>query len=129
MLTELEKINIRRYCGFPVYGNGATASPPTFGYRYYQWYLILEYRLNNLALEEEEIIRTVYLEKLEAFENAIPTASENLDTDQAAVWYRNKNEVSDRVGLMNYWGNRLADFLGVKAPIQLLAGGQFRICV
>lgn len=112
--TEQQKIDIRRFCGFAVYGNGSTASPPSFGYRYYEWYLTLEYRLNNLAPEEEDTVINIYLANLYTLEQAIPAASSNLDTDRAAVWYHNKNEVRDRFNLFKLWCRRLIEFLGVK---------------
>lgn len=126
MLTEQQKVDTRRFCGFPVYGNGLTASPPSFGYRYYTQYLILEYRLNNLAPEEETTLISVYLNNISSLlEPAILTASGNLDTDQAAVWYHNKEEVGDRFGLYRLWCRRLIEFLGVEPPSKLMSG--FRI--
>lgn len=122
MLTEQQKVNIRRYCGFPVYGNGLNASPPSFGYRYYQWYLILEYRMNNLSDDEETTLQNIYLSNLSTLEADIPTASSNLDTDRAAVWYHNKNEVRDRFRLFNLWCLRLMDFMGVKGMSALQNG-------
>jgi hypothetical protein len=116
MLTEQQKIDVRRYCGFPVYGNGVSASPPSFGYRYYEQYLILEYRLDNLAIEEETTLQEMYLSTLGRLEAAIPTASENLDTDRAAVWYHNKDEVADRYELYRLWCRRLIEYLGVIPP-------------
>ena len=101
MLTNQQKVDIRRYCGFSVFGNDTTASPPAWGYRYYAQYLILEYRMNNLSTDEETTLENVYLSNLATLEAAIPTASGNLDTDRAAVWYHNKNEVSDRFKLFN----------------------------
>lgn len=116
MLTNEQKVNIRRYCGFPVFGNDVTASPPTFGYRYYTQYLILEYRMNNLSVDEETTLQNVYLTNLTTLEAAIPSSSSNLDTDQAAVWYHNKFEVRDRFRLFDLWCKRLADFMGVSGP-------------
>lgn len=116
MLTEQQKIDVRRYCGFPVFGNGITASPPSFGYRYYTQYLILEYRMNNLAPEEETTLQNDYLSILSQLEAAIPTASDNLDTDRAAVWYHNRDEVADRYELYRLWCRRLIEFLGVVPP-------------
>lgn len=120
MLTEQQKVDVRRFCGFPVFGAGAPASsPPSFGYRYYHQYLILEYRLNNLAPEEETTLQNVYLNNLYALEQAIPNASENLDTDRAAVWYHNKQEVQQRFELFHLWCIRLCDFLQVWGPARL----------
>jgi hypothetical protein len=69
--------------------------------------------MNNLAPEEELIIQEKYLTKLSELEEAITTATDNLDTDRAAVWYHNKNEVRDRKNLFDLWCKRLKDFLGV----------------
>ena len=125
--TEQQKIDIRRHCGFPVFGDNFSASPPSFGYRYYKWYLILEYRLVNMAPEEESTVITTYLTPLNTLESAIPTASDNLDTERAAVWYHNKNEVKDRYALYKLWCNRLIEFLGVQTPSKMLS--QFCIVV
>jgi hypothetical protein len=116
MLTEGQKIDVRRYCGFPIYGNGAGASPPNFGYRWLKQYLILEYRMNNMAPEEEVTLQTVYLSNLNSLEAAIPTASGNLDTDQAAVWYHNKKEVADRFALFRLWCRWLIEYMGLDPP-------------
>jgi hypothetical protein len=116
MLTDQQKIDTRRFCGFPVFGNGISASPPSFGYRYYTQYLILEYRMNNLAPEEETTLINVYLANCTTLEAAIPTASGNLDTDRAAVWYHNRDEVGDRYELYRLWCRRLIEFMGVEPP-------------
>lgn len=121
-LTEQQKVDVRRFCGFPVYGLGSGSTPPSFGYRYYEWYLILEYRMNNLDPVEETTLQTIYLANLYNLENAIPTASSNLDTDRAAVWYHNKNEVRDRYQLFKLWCLRLIEFLGLQSPSPMMKG-------
>lgn len=126
-LTNQEKVNVRRFCGFGVFGNDVTASPPNWGYRYYDQYLTMEYRMNNLSTEEETTLRDVYLSNLSQLESAIPTASENLDTDRAAVWYHNKNEVSDRFKLFKLWCQRLLEFMGLTTQSKLLSS--FRVVV
>lgn len=80
--------------------------------------------MNNLAVDEEETLETIYLQNLRTLESAIPTASENLDTDRAAVWYHNKNEVADRFKLFNLWCTRLKDFMGVTGMSALQVGLQ-----
>lgn len=75
-------------------------------------YGLLEYRLNNLAEGEVAVVRR-YLRTLIGLESAIPGASENLDTDQAAVWSRNQNECRDRAQLYDGWRIRLCAFLGI----------------
>lgn len=85
-LTDSERVDIRRFCGYPAYGSGQGGVQ---SWRYFQAYGLLEFRVNNLALAEETIIRR-YLATLTSLELAVPAASDNLDTDQAATWSRNK---------------------------------------
>jgi hypothetical protein len=127
MLTNQQKVEVRRFCGFPVFGNNVTASPPSFGYRYYQQYLIMEYRMNNLSVDEESTLELVYLAKLRSLEVDITNSSENLDTDRAAVWYHNKNEVRDRFDLFKLWCKRLIEFMGLSSPSEILSS--FRVVV
>jgi hypothetical protein len=111
--TDQERVDIRRFCGYPLFGG----TPQSFqSYRFFQSYGTLEYRLTNLSAEEETTLRTTYLtgpNNLYTLEQAITGATANLDTDAAAVWTHNKNEVRDRVRLFNYSCRRLMRFLGV----------------
>lgn len=117
--TTQERVDIRRYCGYPAYG----AVPSSFqSYRFFQSYGTLEYRLSNLLPEEETVVRTTFLANLATLESAIPAASANLDTDEAAVWKHNKREVADREGLFSSWRRKLCAFLGVP-PGPELGGG------
>jgi hypothetical protein len=124
MLTDTQKDDVRRHCGFPVFGNGITATPPAFGYRYFEWYLTIEYRMNNLSTNQELQLQNVYLTTLNMLESAIPTATTNLDTDRAAVWYHNKYEVRDRWNLYKLWCDRLIEWFGVESPSKMLSGMQ-----
>lgn len=108
--TDQQKIDIRRHLGYPVYGSQPVQA---FGYRYLQHYGTLEFRMNNISSDEESTVINTYLASCATAEAAIITASGNLDTDQAAVWKHNKNEVADRVGLYNYKCERMAEFFGV----------------
>lgn len=90
-------------------------------WRYFQVYGLLEFRLNNLALAEIVIARR-YLGTLVMLELAVPAASDNLDTDQASMWTRNKEELSDRIRLLDEWRRRLCGFLGVAAGPALFGG-------
>ena len=76
--------------------------------------------MDNLAPEEETTLINVYLANCSTLEAAIPTASSNLDTDQAAVWYHNKDEVGDRYELYRLWCRRLIEFMGVEPPQPML---------
>lgn len=120
MFTEQEKIDIRRYCGFPVFGQ--TTSVVSFGYRYLNPYLTLEYRMNNLTVDEENTVRNVYLANLYVLEAAIPASVSNLDTDRAAVWYHNKDEVADKFRLYKLWSQLLQDFFSIEGPARSMQG-------
>ena len=129
MLTDSQKDDVRRHCGFGVFGNNVSATPPSFGYRYYAQYLTLEYRLNNLSANQESLLTTNYIPNCNTLEAAIWTASENLDTDRAAVWYHNKNETSDRWKLYRLSANRLMDFLSVWGPAKLLSSNNCQVII
>jgi hypothetical protein len=107
--SESEKTDIRRFCGYPAYGSTATG----FGnWRFFQAYGLLEFRMNNLSAEEETIVRR-HLGTLTVLEHAVPRSGDNLDTDQAAIWTRNKDELRDRTRLLQDWQRRLCGFFGV----------------
>jgi hypothetical protein len=117
--SDDEKAQIRRFCGYPAYGAGASGFQ---GWRFFQAYGTLEYRMNNMAPAETQVIRQ-YLATLYTLEAAIPGAGANLDTDKAAIWTHNKDEVSDRTALFNQWCRRLCGFIGVPPGPALGAGG------
>jgi hypothetical protein len=117
-LTDGEKVDIRRFCGYPVYGAAPTGMQ---SWRYFQVYGLLEFRLTNLSDSEITIARR-YLGNLTVIELAVPAASDNLDTDQASIWTRNKNELTDRLRLFDEWRRRLCGFLGVATGPALSSG-------
>jgi hypothetical protein len=119
MFLDSEKTDIRRFCGYPAYGAGAAGFQ---GWRFFQAYGLLEYRLNNLAPSEEHVVRS-YLGTLSMLETAIPQAGGNLDTEQASVWTHNTDEVQDRESLFDDWRRRLCGFLGVPPGPALMNGG------
>ena len=119
MFTDAQKTDIRRYCGYPAYG----ATPAGFdNWRFYQVYGLLEFRLNNLSAAETNVVLT-YLAQLTALEFAVPRAAEGMDTDQAAVWTRNRTEARDRARLFDNWRRRLCGFLGIPPGPALTDGG------
>ncbi len=117
-LTDAEKADARRFCGYPAYGAAPTGMQ---SWRFFQVYGMLEFRLTNLSLSEIGIMRR-YLGTLNTLELAIPASSDNLDTDQASMWTRNKDEPSDRIRLFDEWRRRLCGFLGVAAGPGLSGG-------
>jgi len=108
-LTDAEKTDLRRFCGYPAYGAAPSCAA---SWRFYQSYGLLEFRMNNLSPSELAVARR-YLGTLIGLEVAIPQSSGNLDTDQATVWTRNRDEVQDRSRLFDDWCLRLCAFLGV----------------
>jgi hypothetical protein len=56
-------------------------------------------------------------------ESSVPRAADNLDTDQAAVWTRNRDEMRDRARLFDDWRRRLCGFLGMLPGPDLADGG------
>ena len=118
--TDAEKTDVRRFCGYGAFGQQYT---PASGYRFSTQYGALEYKLNNCSTAEESIVRTTYLTNLYTLETAIVGASANLDTDEAAVWKHNKNEIADRERLFDNWRSRFCQFLGVSTGPGLGDGG------
>ena len=123
-LTEVEKTDVRRFCGYPTYG-AAPSGMQTW--RFYQAYGLLEFRMNNLSDSELSVIRR-YLTTLQGLEAAIPTSAANLDTDQAAVWNHNRDEVRDRTRLFDDWCRRMCGFLGLP-PGPGRSGSDLRLIV
>ena len=125
MLTDPEKTDTRRFCGYPAYGAGPGGNT---GWRFYQAYGALEYRMNNLSAAEEAVLRQ-HLATLRSFEAAIPAAADNLDTAQAAVWTHSPTELEDRQRLERDWGRRLCAFLGLPPGPALLTGATIALIV
>jgi hypothetical protein len=117
-LTDAEKVDIRRFCGYPAYGAAPTGLQ---SWRYFQVFGLLEFRIAHLSDSEMAIARR-YLATLTTLETAVPGTSENLDTDQASMWTRNKDELADRIRLLDEWRRRLCGFLGIPVGPDLSGG-------
>jgi hypothetical protein len=123
-LTDSERVDIRRFCGYPAYG---AAPAGTQSWRYFQAYGQFEFRLTNLS-DAEIVVTRRYLATLTALELAIPAASDNLDTEQASMWKHNAEELTDRIRLLDEWRRRLCGFIGV-APGAALSSGTAALIV
>lgn len=111
-LTDAEKVDARRHLGYPAIGAG----PGSFeGWRFFQQYSLMEYRLSNMSAAEEAVFRS-YLTNCNALETAIVGAGTNMDTAAAAVWTRNPHEMMEREALYRSWRLKLANFIGVMGP-------------
>ncbi|QDH16789.1 hypothetical protein [Swingsia samuiensis] len=114
-LNESEKVDIRRFCGYPVIGSCDTSQG---SWRFFQQEGTLEWRMNHLSSSERQQVRG-YIAQLEAMELALAHSSDNLDTERAASWFHNQNEVSDRLQLFWIWRKRFCTFLGVSGGSEL----------
>jgi hypothetical protein len=124
MLTAQQMVDVRRFAGYPLLGDTTADDSRDFAYSWVSpgTWQTLQHRLTNLRPEEEQVLVNTYLTNLYTLESAIPNAAANLDTDQAAVWTRNKNEVADRTKLLNQWRREMCAFIGI-APGPFLGNG------
>jgi hypothetical protein len=78
--------------------------------------------MNNLSTAEISVVLN-YLATLTQLEAAVPTSSDNLDSEAAASWKHNPNEIADRLKLLDEWRRRLCSFFGVPAGAGLDTSG------
>lgn len=126
-LTAAQIADVRRFAGYPALGTDTVATDDRdVAYGYFLpgvWWQTLYHRLRNLTPENEATLIAVYLTNLTSLEAAIVAAGANLDTESAAVWKRNQNEVGDRMRLLDGWRRRMCAFLGVAPGPGLGNGG------
>jgi hypothetical protein len=127
MLTDQQLADVRRFIGYPMLGDTIADNSRDLAYGWVSpgTWQTLYHRLSTLRPEEEARIIT-FLTTLSGLETAVTDSTENLDTDQAAVWVHNKNEVSDRMKLYRLWRRELCSFIGI-APGPSLGKGGTRI--
>lgn len=123
MITDAQKVDVRRYCGYPVFGGQPVQA---FGYRFFTWYGTLEFRMSNLAAAEEAVVGAM-LTTLNTLESAIPGTGANLDTAAAGPWTHNANEQRDREALYDSWRRKLCSYFGVPPGPGLGDGGFGRV--
>lgn len=108
-MTDEQKVKARQHMGYPIFGDG---SPQASGYRFLTHYGTMEYKFNHMSPSEEAIVVT-HITECDALEAAIFTSGSNLDTNKAAVWERNPNEIRDRQQLYRLRRLDLCAFMGV----------------
>jgi hypothetical protein len=124
-LTEAQKVKVRYYCGYGMIGQQAL---PANGYRFFDEYGEMEYKLTNMQAEEESEVINYYIPNLDELKADMPAIRDNLDTKQAAVWVWNDKEFPNRRTLFNYVRRELCDFLGLTPGPGLSSGGmQFAV--
>lgn len=124
-MTAQQLSDVRRYAGYPLLADQTADDNRDFAYG---WVLpgvwqTLAHRLAHLRAEEETTLINVYLTNLATLETALVGSGADLDTEQAAVWVRNKNEVSDRAALFDDWRRRMCAFIGLAPGPSLGDGG------
>ena len=114
MLTFQQAAEARRYMGYSLLGDTVPDDRSDSAYAQVTSgrFQTLTHRLNTLRPEEEAIVAG-YLSTLAELERGITRSADNLDTDKAAVWQRNRSEVSDRTRLYNQWRRQLCGLLGI----------------
>ena len=124
-LTDSQLTDVRRFMGYPLAGTTMQiTNDQDLVYGYFGMVVMsLHQRLTTLSASEEAVLINTYLTNLYTLETAIVGAGSNLDTDQAAVWSRNKTEVSDRSKLFDQWRRRLCGFIGFAPGPDLGSGG------
>jgi len=115
-LTDAEKADVRRFCGYPPYGGLGNAGFQ--GWRFYQAYGLLEYRMNNLAPAEYANLR-YRLSLLYAIEAAKAASFSTLNVAAAGPFTRNANETRDRERQYNNERRELCAVVGVPPGPQL----------
>lgn len=107
-LTAAELTDTRRFCGYAVPGallmQDLTVQSSSNG---------LDTVLAGLSSTEVSVLRTIYLTNLYQLETDIVAARSDLDTNQAAVWKRNPQELAEKEQLYTDWRWRLCFFLGI----------------
>jgi hypothetical protein len=128
-LTDSQMADVRRFAGYPALGTDTPADDSrdfAYGWVSPGIWQTLQHRLTHLTPENEQTLINVYVSRCTQLETAILQASDNLDTDKAAVWTRNRDEVRDRDKLFDSWRRRMCGFLGI-APGPALGRGGLQI--
>jgi hypothetical protein len=132
VLTDTEKTNVRRWGGWGLVGDPATAiyAQPVYAPSYIRTGvgLLLDDRLNHMTPSEEGVLKAVYLEPLAKLETDILSVADNVDTDSAGPWVHNKRERQDRESLFNSLRRRMCAFLNF-LPGPYLTGSDYAMAV
>ena len=116
----MERVQIRRLLGYSVIGTvSATGGAMFDSWRFMQAPGVLEYRLTNIAPNECAMVRMftatwLYLDNLRL------AANDGLDVGTAAIYIRNKQEMTERTLQMDLIRQELASVLAV--PLAGFAG-------
>jgi hypothetical protein len=124
--SDAERTDIRRLCGYPPYGGIGNVGFQ--GWRFYQAYGLLEFRMSNLAPAELQNVRS-YLSQLYPIETALFGSYQTLNVDEAGPFKRNANEVANRAGQLDMMRRRLCTLVGVPPGPDLSGGSTVELVV
>lgn len=116
-LSTADTDDARRYAGYPVTAAVQFADTTTQAAS-----AQLDTTLAALTDDQISIMQNTYLVPLRILEAAIPASGDNLDTDQAAVWFHNRTEVADRTALFALTRYNFCLYLGVPPGNGVLLG-------
>ena len=107
--SDAEKTDIRRFCGYPAYGAGPWGFQ---GWRFFQAYGLLEYRMNNLSCRGRSSVP--HLSRHAAWTGGCrpPSRPEPRHETRQPSGPATQDEVRDRFALLDEWRRRLCSFLG-----------------
>lgn len=123
-LTEQQKLDVRRYCGYPLVGDIPVSrdNDPAHGWVSPGSFQTLTRRLSTLSAVEEATLIAKFLTPLTTLETALWAAGADLDTKKAAVWERNPNQIQESSALYKKARLALCSFVGV-TPGPDISGG------
>lgn len=124
-LTAQNLVDVRYFMGLSVTGDTTSAPYRELAYSNVSYMgLSLDYRLAHLSAEEESVLTGYFLKNLALRRQEIQDAADNLDTDKAAVWTRNRSEVANRKAMYAELRAELCQFLGFRPGPGLTAGSR-----
>ena len=123
MLTDAQKVDVRRWLGYATQNPGESDLVYTRRSENSLYSVSLTDKLDGLTSVEETSLTTQYLTPFATLEAALLGASGNMDTQIAGPWTANPREVAERTGLYNKWRRDMAGFLGFEPGPALGDGG------
>ena len=117
-LTDDERVDVRRFCGYPVYG----PTPNSFdNWRFFQSSGLLEYRMTNMTGSELQRARK-FMAICFQLEDAVWGSGAMMGTDAAGpLFTRNRTEAVDRRALYGRARRDLCEYM--KVPYGESSGG------
>lgn len=128
VFTPAQIVQILDLCGFPARGNGTVVFPAPW---INKQYLAIEYRLQNLSVDEGNYLLTTYVQPLLQMQAQFTNATATLNIGVAGPYVRNPKEMRERRKAYDDWRRLLCRFFDVDPGpgITDTADGQMRCVV